>query len=172
MAGKTTIHAPKTAPAPVAHAPNPLMTLREEVDRLFDAFFPTSLGRSLFDATAWHGPAWRSLGDISPHMDVTERADHYDVSVELPGMDQPDVTVTVQGDMLCISGEKKAEHTDDGGARHLTERAYGSFLRSMRLPDDADLEAVTADFAKGVLTVRVPKRPEAKAEKKIEVTTH
>lgn len=164
--------ADKTTTSPVTRAHNPLMTLRDEVDRLFDTFFPTALGRSLFDLDPWRDQPFRSHGDISPRMDVTERADRYDVSVELPGMDEKDVAVKVQGDMLTISGEKKLEHAEDSGATHLTERFYGSFVRSVRLPVDVDAEAIRADYAKGVLTISVPKRPEGKGEKKIEVTTH
>lgn len=175
MADKTTPRetATRQAPTPAATRPHhPLMSLRDEVDRLFDNFFPTALGRSLFDVDSWRGRAFGTLGDITPHMDVTECADRYDVSVELPGMDEKDVSVKVHGDMLTISGEKKAERSEDVGATHLVERSYGSFARSVRLPDDADAEGIKADFAKGVLTISVPKSPEGKNEKKIEVTTH
>lgn len=170
MADKITPRETATPPATRMH--HPLMSLRDEVDRLFDNFFPNALGRSLFDVDPWRGRAFGGLGDITPRMDVTESADRYDVSVELPGMDEKEVTVKVHGDMLTISGEKKAERSEDVGATHLTERSYGSFTRSVRLPDDADAEGIRADYAKGVLTVSVPKRPEGKNEKKIEVTTH
>lgn len=171
MADKITPRETTTPPATRVH--HPLMSLRDEVDRLFDNFFPTALGRSLFDVEPWaRGRAFGTLGDIMPHMDVTERADRYDISVELPGMDEKEVTVKVHGDMLTISGEKKAERSDDVGATHLTERSYGSFVRSVRLPDDADAEGIKADYAKGVLTISVPKSPQGKDEKKIEVTTH
>lgn len=170
MADKTTPRE-TTTPATV-RAHHPLMTLRDEVDRLFDNFFPNALGRSLFDVDPWRGRAFGSLGDITPRMDVAERADRYDISVELPGMDEKDVSVKVHGDMLTISGEKRAERSEDVGATHLTERSYGSFARSVRLPEDADAEGIKADYAKGVLTISVPKSPEGRNEKKIEVTTH
>lgn len=172
MADKTTPRISETTPPSPVRAHHPLMTLRDEVDRLFDTFFPSALGRSVFDVDPWRDRASRTLGDITPRMDVTECGNRYDVSVELPGMEQKDVTVKVHGDMLTISGEKKVERGEESGATHLTERSYGSFVRSIRLPDDADADAIKADYAKGVLTISVPKRPEGKNEKKIEVTTH
>lgn len=170
MADKTTPRETTTAPATRAH--HPLITLRDEVDRLFDNFFPNALGRSLLDVDSWRGRAFGSLGDITPRMDVTERADRYDICVELPGMDEKDVSVKVQGDILTVAGEKKAERNEDVGAVHLTERSFGSFARSVRLPDDADAEGIKADYAKGVLTISVPKSPEGRNEKKIEVIAH
>lgn len=171
MADKTTPRVAETG-TPPASRPHPLMSLRDEVDRLFDNFFPSAFGRSIFDVDPWRDRALRAMGDITPHMDVTECANRYDVSVELPGMDEKDVTVKVQGDLLTIAGEKKAERTEDTDATHLTERSYGSFVRSLRLPDDADADGIKADYAKGVLTISVPKRPDGKNEKKIDVTTH
>lgn len=172
MADKVTPRASENESTPTTRPHHPLMVLRDEVDRLFDAFFPTAFGRSMFDVDPWRDRAVRALGDISPRMDVTENPDRYDVSVEVPGMDEKDVTVKVQSGMLIISGEKKAERTEENGATHLTERSFGSFARSVRLPDDADADAISADYARGVLTVSVPKRPEGKHEKKITVTTH
>lgn len=172
MAEKLTPRPTESGTTPALKGHHPLMTLRDEVDRLFDSFFPGTFGRSLLDMDPWRERGMRALGDIAPSMDVTECADRYDVSVELPGMDEKDVAVKVQGDMLTISGEKKMERSEDAGATHLTERSYGSFTRALRLPEDADAEGITADYAKGVLTISVPKRPEGRNEKKIEVTTH
>jgi len=172
MADKTTTsHVGETTPSTV-RPHHPLMTLREEVDRLFDNFFLATFGRSLFDFDPWRERAFGRMGDITPRMDVVEDADQYRVTVELPGMDEKDVTVKVQGAQLVISGEKKAEHTEDSGTMHLTERSYGSFVRTVRLPEDCDPDAIRAEFAKGVLSVSLPKRPEGKNEKKIEVITH
>lgn len=180
MAEKLTPRTGETTSTPATRPHHPLMSLRDEVDRLFDTFFPSTFGRAIFDVDPWRdralgalgNRAFGAMGDIAPRMDVRESADHYDVSVELPGMDEKDVAVKVQGDTLIISGEKKSEHTDESGAVHLTERSYGAFVRSVRLPDDANAEGIKADYAKGVLTIGVPKRPEGKAEKKIDVVTH
>lgn len=172
MAEKNTLHTGETGSAPASKPSHSLMSLRNEVDRLFDNFLPSAFGRSLLDLDPWRERTFRSLGDITPHMDVKELADRFEITAELPGMEEKDVTVKVQGGVLSISGEKKAERTEESGNMHLTERSYGSFVRSVRLPDNANAEGIAADFAKGVLTVTVPKRAGGADEKKIEVKVH
>lgn len=173
MADKVTRQSATSAPAPVPGRHNPLMSLRDEVDRLFDSFFPTAFGGSLFDPDTLGRRSFRAVGDISPHMDVKECADHYEVSTELPGMEEKDVTVKVHGGVLSISGEKKQERNEENEAMRLSERSYGAFTRSMYLPENADEEGINADFAKGVLTVTIPKLSgDGTGEKTIEVKTH
>lgn len=172
MAEKNTLQTGETGAAPASRPSHPLMTLRDEVDRLFDNFFPSAFGRSLFDLDPWRERTFRSMGDITPHMDVRELADRFEVTAELPGLEEKDVTVKVLSGVLSISGEKKAERTEESGNVHLSERSYGSFVRSVRLPDNADAEGIDAEFAKGVLTVTVPKRAGGAGEKKIEVKVH
>ena len=105
-----------------------------------------------------------------PSVEVKENSKTYAVYVELPGLDQKDVKVTVEDDLLSITGEKKVEHTDD--KTHFSERSYGSFARSFSLPADADRNAITATFAKGVLTLEIGKTAEVPAQgKRIEVTS-
>lgn len=103
-----------------------------------------------------------------PSVEVKENGKAYTVSVELPGLDEKDVKVTVEDDLLSISGEKKVERTDD--KTHFSERSYGSFTRSFTLPSDADRNAIAASFAKGVLTLEIAKTASAPAQgKQIEV---
>lgn len=103
-----------------------------------------------------------------PNVEVKENGKSYTVSRELPGLDEKDVKVTVDDNLLSISGEKKVEHTDD--KTHFSERSYGSFTRSFSLPADADRGAVSAKFAKGVLTLEIPKSTGAPAQgKQIEI---
>jgi HSP20 family protein len=103
-----------------------------------------------------------------PNVEVKENGKTYTVNVELPGLDEKDVKVTVEDDLLSIAGEKKVEHTDD--KTHFSERSYGSFTRSFTLPSDADRNAITAKFAKGVLTLEIGKTAEVPAQgKQIEV---
>ena len=103
-----------------------------------------------------------------PNVEVKENGKTYTVNVELPGLDEKDVKVTVEDDLLSISGEKKVEHTDD--KTHFSERSYGSFTRSFTLPADADRGAIAAKFTKGVLTLEIPKTAEAPVQgKQIEV---
>lgn len=90
-----------------------------------------------------------------PSVEVKENGKTYTVNVELPGLDEKDVKVAIEDDLLSITGEKKVEHTDD--KTHYSERSYGSFTRSFSLPADADRNAITAKFAKGVLTLEIGK---------------
>ena len=103
-----------------------------------------------------------------PNVEVREHGKTYTVSVELPGLDEKDVKVTVGNEMLTISGEKKVERSDE--KTHFSERSYGSFTRAFTLPDDADRDAISARFAKGVLTLQIAKTASAPARgKQIEV---
>jgi HSP20 family protein len=90
-----------------------------------------------------------------PKVEVKETEKAYTVTVELAGLDEKDVKVQVEEDVLTISGEKKVERSDD--TTHYSERSYGSFTRAFTLPADADGNAVTARFAKGVPTVEIAK---------------
>jgi HSP20 family protein len=150
-------------------------SLREEMDRLFDAYLVAPFGRS-----GWlDKDPFRRLGTIvgrgeglTPEFDVKETGDKLVITAELAGMDEKDVTVTVRGDLLIIAGEKKAETTEEKAEYLVSERSYGHFTRTVHLPETAELEKVTATYGKGVLTVTVPKRPEAvKEDKKIDITT-
>ena len=103
-----------------------------------------------------------------PNVEVKENGKSYTVSVELPGLDEKDVKASVENDVLTIAGEKKIERTDE--KTHYSERSYGSFTRSFSLPTDADRNAVSAKFTKGVLTVEIGKTAGAPAQgKEIEI---
>lgn len=142
------------SPQPHHH---PLLALRDEIDRLFDSFFPPAFGRSLLDLEPWSGRAFRSLGDGMPNLDIRRRADHYEIAAEMPGIDRKDVAVTVQDRMLSISGETRSESRGETGA----QRRFGSFRRLLRLPQDADAAAIGAEFDAGVLTVTVPRHEDS-----------
>ncbi|MFI4998302.1 MAG: Hsp20/alpha crystallin family protein [Reyranellales bacterium] len=96
-----------------------------------------------------------SAFEHEPKVEVKENDKSYTVTVELPGIDEKDVKVLVEDDVLTISGEKKVERTDE--KTHYSERSYGSFTRAFTLPLDADRNSVAARFAKGVLTLEIPK---------------
>jgi HSP20 family protein len=96
-----------------------------------------------------------------PSVEVKENGKAYTVLVELPGLDEKDVKVMVEGDVLTISGEKKVERTDE--KTHYSERSYGSFTRSFTLPADADRNGISARFGKGVLTLDITKTTAAPA---------
>jgi HSP20 family protein len=99
-----------------------------------------------------------------PKVEVKENGKSYTVAVELPGLDEKEVKVEIDDDVLTISGEKKVEHTDD--KTHYSERSYGSFTRSFTLPGDADRSGISATFAKGVLTLEIPKTANPPAQVK------
>jgi HSP20 family protein len=108
------------------------------------------------------------MGGWVPALDVYETADEVVVSAELPGLDPKEVEVSVEDSTLTIRGQRQFEQETDEQNYHRIERRYGSFTRSIRLPQTADADKIQARFDKGVLKVEVPKREEAKP-KRIEV---
>jgi HSP20 family protein len=149
-------------------AVRPIESLRREVDRLFDDFLrgywhlPFS-GR-VFDIE----PYWR--GEVAfgatPVVDIAESADAYTVTAELPGIDTKNVEVTFSEGTLAIKGEKIEEKEEKKKDYYLSERRYGSFQRSFRVPDGVDTDKIEATFKNGVLTVTLPKSAEAKKKEK------
>ena len=103
-----------------------------------------------------------------PPLDVRETEDRFEVKLDLPGLEPKDVNVTFEDGMLTIGGKRQFETEDTGDTWHRVERGFGTFARSIRLPQTADTERIEASFDKGVLTVSVPKSEQAKP-KTIEV---
>jgi HSP20 family protein len=103
-----------------------------------------------------------------PAMDLVEGDDNYVLRADLPGLTQDDITIEFEDRTLTVAGERKAEHEvkKDGYVR--VERAFGSFSRSLTLPQGVDPEALTASFDNGVLEVTIPK-PEAQKPRRIEI---
>ena len=95
-------------------------------------------------------------------MDISETKDSLVVKVEVPGMDQKDIRVSLQENLLTITGEKKQEKEEKDERYHRVERAYGAFTRGVRLPVGVDASKVSAAFKNGLLTVTLPKTPAAK----------
>ncbi|MDH3475310.1 MAG: Hsp20/alpha crystallin family protein [Rhodospirillales bacterium] len=180
MASKTKTKAAKKVPAPAktaAAAPAPagedwfntsFTDLRRQMDRLFDSF-----------AGGWHLPSigaplamprWAE-GTIAVQFDVSETDDSYEISAELPGLEEKDVEVSLEGDLLTVKGEKKAESEKKKKDYYVMERHYGAFRRSFRLPETVDDSKIKASFDKGVLHLTLPKAAEAKRKaKKIEIS--
>jgi HSP20 family protein len=149
----------------------PFETLRREIDRLFDDFgqgFWPPFRRSLAELQ----PLWsrKLTWGATPAVDIVESDKAYEVTAELPGMDEKNIEVKVVNGGLRITGEKKEEKEEKKKDYYLSERRFGSFERYFRLPEGVDVDKIEASFKKGVLTVTLPKKPEAqKPEKKIEV---
>jgi len=130
---------------------------------LFEDFFAdferTALGPVL-------GRGWaHGLADL-PRMNVEETDREIVVTADLPGLEEKDVQVTVDDDVLTVRGERKEEREEKRKDYHLMERSFGSFHRTLPLPAGVDKEKIKAALKKGVLTVTLPKRPEARADRK------
>ncbi len=107
---------------------------------------------------------------LSPASDASSDEAAYRISVELPGVSEEDVDLSIDGGVLIVSGEKTTTREDKGDTWFFSERQYGSFRRSFRLPADADDAAVTAHMKDGVLQITVPRRaPDASTGRKIQV---
>ena len=162
----------KKTPAPRESRPDVWQSFRSELDRLFDRFdagFRVPSMRRMFDLE----PFWRyetSFDFNVPAVDVSEDDKAYKITAELPGLDEKNIEVTLSGDRLVLKGEKHQEKEEKNKDHYLSERSYGTFQRSFRLPDGVDQGKVAATFAKGVLTVTLPKTAEVqKQQKKIEI---
>lgn len=156
-------------PASGGVASHPLLALRAQMDRLFDDFASDwrlpSLTRGLWDRDPGQTSLW-SRGAVDVRFDVAESDDAIEMSAELPGIEEKDVELTLSDGVLTIKGEKKAETETTEKDYYLSERRYGSFVRSLRLPESIDEGKIKAGFEKGVLRVTLPKRPEAKKKTK------
>jgi HSP20 family protein len=103
-----------------------------------------------------------TVAQWSPLVDITEDEKEYLIKAELPDMKKEDVRLTVENDVLAMSGERTFEKEEKGKKYHRIERAYGSFVRSFTLPEDAEGSKVSADFKDGMLHVHLPKSQKAK----------
>ena len=140
-----------------------LMPLHQQIDRVFTDFLGSDFPR--LARFPWNG-------GFSPNMDVVETDQQFEVTAELPGMDDKDVEVTLADGVLTVRGEKRSETREEDKDRdhyHL-ERSYGVFRRSFQLPPEVDAEQVSASFDKGVLKIALGKKKAAEsATRKIEV---
>ena len=135
-----------------------LGTLQNEMNRLFNTVFDTPV-------TGGNGGMRRWV----PAMDLAETKDHFVLRADLPGLGEDDVKIELEDNTLTISGERKSEHEDKGEGFYRVERAFGSFSRSLTLPQGIDPDSVAASFDRGVLEVRIPK-PEQRKPRRIEIS--
>jgi len=137
-----------------------LSTLQNEMNRLFN---------TVFDAPA-PGNGGSTLRRWMPAMDLVETDDHFVLRADLPGVSEDDVKIEFEDGTLTVSGERRAEHESKDEGYYRVERAFGSFSRSLTLPQGIDPAAVGASFDRGVLEVRIPK-PEQRKPRRIEIGT-
>jgi len=136
-----------------------LNTIQNEMNRLFNNLFdqPTT-GRESTSSRRW-----------MPAMDLIETADHYVLRADLPGLSDEDVNVQLEANVLTISGERTAQHDHDAQGYYRIERGFGSFARSLTLPDGVDSDMVQAHFDRGVLEITIPK-PEQKKPRQVQIS--
>jgi HSP20 family protein len=140
---------------------DPFALLQREINRLFDDSFGVALAPRA-------GNGVPTL--LTPSIDVKETDKGIEIEAELPGVDEKDIQVTLEDDVLTIKGEKKLEKEESRKGYYMSERSYGSFLRTLQVPAGIDAEKVAATFAKGVLKVTLPKPAAAQAKtKKIDI---
>jgi HSP20 family protein len=127
------------------------------MNRLFGSFYAPTPGNS------------RAYRRWIPAMDLVESDGEFVLRADLPGLSEEDVNIEVDDNVLTVSGERKSEHEDRKDGFHRVERSYGSFRRSLTLPEGVEPDAVKATFDRGVLEVRVPK-PEQRKPRKVSIT--
>ena len=130
-----------------------LNSLQSEMNRLFNTFF---------DAPSGGGGNGGSLRRWIPPMDLVETEDQYVLRADLPGMTEDDINIELENNVLTVSGERKSEEEHKGEGYFRVERAFGTFARTLTLPDGVNADAVVASFEQGVLEVRIPKPEETK----------
>jgi HSP20 family protein len=130
---------------------NALTVLEHEMEHFMDKFFGRHPARFLSEMTV-----------PSPDIEMLDRKDEIVVKAEVPGLDKPDIQVSVDGDLLTVKGEKKKETETKKEDYYFSERTYGAFSRSLRLPVEVKADKVTANLNNGVLEVHLPKAEEAK----------
>jgi HSP20 family protein len=133
----------------------PLSGLRDAMDRLFDNFLEEwpSFAREKGDGLAF-----------APAFDLKDTGDALVAEVEIPGMDQKDITVQVEGDVLSVKGERKREEEKKTESYYRKERSYGAFERQIALPASVDRDKVEAAYSNGVLQITLPKVAGSKAK--------
>lgn len=167
----TAIEVQKETPPAAAESWPSMLSLRTEIDRLFDEF-GAGLWRQPFsrrmNALLPAGTGWV----LQPPTEFVECDGEYRLTAELPGMAAENIDIKLNDGTITIRGEKSEERKEEKEDYLVSERRYGEFQRTLSLPSGIDADAVKADFANGILTVTLPKTPEAKQkERKVEVKT-
>lgn len=149
---------------------SPLSKFRQEMDKLFDGFVQSFSGSHR--SPEIH-PAWKIetiFGNALPAVNFAEDDKTYSVTVELPGMDEKDIDISLVGRTLTIKGEKSEANEEKKKGYYLAERRFGSFERAFQLPEDADCDSISAKCDKGLLSLIMAKSAKAlPPSKKIDI---
>lgn len=153
----------------------PLAELREEIDQLFEMLSWDSPFRELPYRMGLQGrqmfqPRDVGVKDIMPHFDVREVEGNYEITAEVPGLAESDIDITFADGLLTIKGEKETLREEEEKSYYLHERRFGTFSRSLRVPNSIDEDNIKAVLNNGILTIALPKTAEAMSrERKIAV---
>jgi HSP20 family protein len=135
----------------------PIRSLRHQIDRLFADFDWPDLRLAWPRKAAGLPQPWPDFGVAVPPVDLVERNGGYELQAELPGLSEDQIEVKLANGIVTIKGEKSSERIEDEDDYHLSERSFGSFQRSFRVPANVDTDKIEAHFDKGVLKVSLPK---------------
>ena len=149
---------------PAATVRRPMTTLGREIDRLFAEYLPWGPWRHPVVAGAFEvEPYWQSMTTgPAPSVNVVEKEHAYEITAEVPGMDETNIEVTLGDSELKIKGEKVEEKQEERKGMLVSERHFGAFQRSFRIPKDVDSDKIDAVFKNGILTVTLPKSAEGR----------
>jgi len=147
---------------PVIRRSNTPSRIWPETTQLFDEFF-----------NDFPFPTWDSSQreNWMPTVDILEKDGNLILRAEVPGMNQKDIDLKLEGNVLTMRGEKKSSEEEKHGNYHRVESSYGSFTRSFNLPETVDRDKIHADYKDGILTITIPQRPEVKP-REIPVSVH
>ena len=134
-----------------------LNTLQTEMNRLINTFFDEGGNEQSRQGRRW-----------APAVDLFEREDSLVLKADLPGLTEDDVQIEVRDNVLTVSGERHADFEDKQNGYYRVERAFGSFSRSLTLPEGVDADQISASFSSGVLEVTIPK-PEERKPRRISI---
>jgi len=153
--------------------PSSLMRLQRDMDQWFDQAF-SSFGMPLSSSGLFTtGLSDNAMSDFfKPQIDVSGDDNHYQIELDVPDMSESDISIEVKGDVLLIKGHKEEKKEDKAKKYYRVERSYGSFQRTLALPDDANAEEIKAELEKGVLRLEIPRRQLAQQDvKKIPISS-
>ncbi|MCB1143292.1 MAG: Hsp20/alpha crystallin family protein [Leptospiraceae bacterium] len=144
---------------------DPFYELHRDMNQLFQSFFQDWNISDPYSET--------SMGRFAPRINVSETDKEIRIEAELPGIDEKEIDVQLKDDVLIIKGEKKSEQKEERENYYVMESSYGSFYRSIQLPDEIDKNKIDAHFKNGIMKITIPKLETASnSQKKIPIRTN